>query len=84
MSLYYEASDIINKGIGSQSALKHAVYNNKKLKSSPATLFALVSEATKWSEVLSEVIKKSALLNTERKVMLSVSSWNHHMLTRDS
>lgn len=81
MSLYYEASDIISKGIRSQSALKHAIYDNKKLKSTPATLFALVSEAIKWSEVLSDVIQKSALLNTERRVMSSVREHANRLLT---
>lgn len=81
MSLYYEASDIISKGIRSQSALKHAIYDNKKLKSTPVTLFALVSEAIKWSEVLSDVIQKSALLNTERRVMSSVREHANRLLT---
>lgn len=68
MSLYFEASALIENTDPSAGSLKSRVFGNKKLKSPPGALFALVTEATKWSQVLSEVIDKSGLLAIERKV----------------
>ena len=67
MSLYYEASSLIGSN-GEQGSLKARVYNTKDLKTSPAQLYAVLSEATKWSPILKEVIEKSGLLDHERKV----------------
>ena len=65
MSLYFEAAKIIDEK--SAVSLKTRVYGNKALKN-PGGVFALVSEATKWSQVLAEVIEKSGILGIERKV----------------
>ena len=71
MSLYYDASTVLATG-HSGGSLKSTIYRDKgKLRSDPATVFALVSEATKWAEVLKEVIEKSGLLHVERKVRRS-------------
>lgn len=74
MSLYYEASTLIETNDPKAGSLKSRVFGSKKLKSPPAALFALVTEATKWSNVLTEVIDKSALLTLEKKVRLIKSS----------
>ena len=68
MSLYYEAAPFLGQDqIGS---LKSRVFATKSNKSSPTQMFALVSEAAKWSAVLKEVIERSGLLVAERKVFL--------------
>lgn len=63
MSLYYESTPFLSQG-----SLKSQVFSSKSLKSAPKQVFALVSEATKWSVVLTEVIENSQLLAYERKV----------------
>lgn len=68
MSLYYEASHILESVASGSGPLKQLVYNDKSLKSAPSAVFALVSEASKWSEVVSEVIDNSGILELERKV----------------
>ncbi|KAH0543272.1 hypothetical protein FGG08_002436 [Glutinoglossum americanum] len=68
MSLYHEAASILTGPVDVGGSLKSRVYNNKTLKSSPAHLYALVSETIKWSGVLREVIERSQLLSVEKKV----------------
>ena len=70
MSLYYEAAAVLantHKGGGS---IKSLVYGVKNHKSDPKTLFALSTQAAKWSEVLSEVIERSELLKSEKQVSI--------------
>lgn len=62
MSLYYESVPFLH-----QDSLKSSVFS-ASLKSSPKQVFALVSEASKWSSILKEVIENSRLLSSERKV----------------
>ena len=50
-------------------SLKSRIYDKKDLKSNPAQLFALVTEASKWSGVLKEVVERSGVLRDERKVL---------------
>jgi putative methyltransferase len=69
MSLYYEAATFIADSNAASTSLKSRVYNSKSLKSTPAQVFALVSEASKWSPILKEVVEKSQLLVHERKVL---------------
>ena len=69
MSLYYDAAPLLSpRQIGS---LKSRVFGAKGLKAPPTQVFALVTEASKWSEILTEVIEKTALLQHERKVNLA-------------
>lgn len=68
MSLYFEAAGLLENSDGKAGSLKPRVYGRKDLKSSPGALFALVTEASKWSGVLKEVVEKSELLRLERKV----------------
>ncbi|MCJ1437474.1 hypothetical protein MMC27_006861 [Xylographa pallens] len=68
MSLYYEAVSFIEPSALQTYSLKSRIYNAKNLKSTPAQIFALVSEASKWSPILKEVVEKSQLLLHERKL----------------
>ena len=71
MSLYYETAPLLSPG--QTGSIKSRVFSAKSLKAPPTQVFALVTEASKWSEILTEVIEKSALLQYERKVKLA--SW---------
>lgn len=68
MSLYYEAAAVLANAENAGGSLKSRIYKNKDLKTSPAQLFALISEASKWSLVLKDVIERCGLLTEERKV----------------
>ena len=68
MSLYYEAAPLLAQG--QPGSLKSRVFGSKLNKSSPTQIFALISEASKWSAVLKEVVENSGLLQAERKVSL--------------
>ena len=71
MSLYYDAAPLLLANSERTGSLKSRVFNSKGHKSPPKQIFALVSEATKWSPVLSVVVEKSELLQLERKVRAS-------------
>ena len=68
MALYYDAAPLLLPSLDHAGSLKSRVFSPKGHKSPPKQIFALVSEASKWSTVLSEVIEKSQLLQLERKV----------------
>lgn len=68
MSLYYEAADVLANPEKTGGSLKSRIYKNKELKSSPAQLFALISEASKWSLLLKDIIERCGLLANEKKV----------------
>ncbi len=70
MSLYYEAAPHLALASGSESSLKSRVFGCKNLKSQPKQIYALLSEAAKWSPVLVDVIERSQLLQLERKVWI--------------
>jgi hypothetical protein len=70
MSLYYEAAAILSNPEKVGGSLKSRIFGRKDLKSSPVNVFALVTETTKWSAVLKEVVERSGLLREERKVPL--------------
>ena len=68
MSLYHEAAKVLASSQAGDTSIKSLVYSKKGWKSDPKTLFALSTEAAKWSEVLSEVVERSGLLNAEKQV----------------
>ena len=68
MSLYHEAAKVLASSQAGDTSIKSLVYNKKGWKSDPKTLFALSTEAAKWSEVLSEVVERSGLLKAEKQV----------------
>ena len=71
MSLYYDAAPLLLPQPDQSGSLKSRVFSSIVHKAPPKQIFALVSEASKWSPVLSEVIEKSQLLQLERKVRVS-------------
>jgi putative methyltransferase len=74
MSLYYEAAATLANPHKTGGSLKSRLYKQTDLKSSPAQLFALITQASKWSPVLKTVIEKSSLLVEERKACLHIDS----------
>jgi len=68
MSLYHEAADVLTRASKSTDSLSSLVYGDKKLKSKPAQVYALVVEAAKWSPVISKIVEQASLLKIERKV----------------
>lgn len=75
MSLYHEAAQVINTIVKDSGSLKTVIFGKTGWKSDPKTLYALTAEAVKWSEVLTEVIENSALLQLDKKV--SATSYVH-------
>lgn len=68
MSLYHEAAQILTASTTEGGSLKSRVFGDKRLKSPPNQLYALVLETRKWSAVLKEVVERAELLQHERKV----------------
>ncbi|KAI6828878.1 S-adenosyl-L-methionine-dependent methyltransferase [Hortaea werneckii] len=68
MSLYHEAAGILQAVRKEQASVKSLVFSKKGWKSDPKTLFALSTEAAKWSEVLSEALEKSGILGVEKQL----------------
>lgn len=68
MSLYYDASELLQNPSNAGGSLRSRIYRQTGLRSSPAHLYALISETTKWAEVMREVVEKSDLLREEKKV----------------
>ncbi|KAK4690480.1 hypothetical protein P7C71_g6320, partial [Lecanoromycetidae sp. Uapishka_2] len=73
MSLYYDAAPLLVSSGDLGSSLKSKVFSSRDLKSPPKQVYALVTEAAKWSPVLVDVIEKSQLLQLERKSSRSAS-----------
>ncbi|KAL2038888.1 hypothetical protein N7G274_008410 [Stereocaulon virgatum] len=73
MSLYHDAAALLVPGSDQAGTLKSRVFNCKDLKSPPKQVYALLSEASRWSSVLSEVVEKSQLLQLERKLSPSLA-----------
>ena len=67
MALYYDAASILCSE-DQRGSLKSRIYGTTDLKSSPAQLFALISEVAKRDQLLKEVIENAQLINDEPKV----------------
>ena len=70
MSLYHEAAEILQTAQKEGDSLKRVIFGIKGWKSEPKTLFALTTEAAKWSPVLSEVVEQSGVLKIEKNVRI--------------
>lgn len=84
MSLYYETATILENPDKIGGSFKARIFKKKDLKSKPGQIYALVAEASKWSQVLKDVIEKCAILKEERKVRptartLAVLQFTVHM-----
>ena len=71
MSLYYDAVNILVRPAGSDESLATTVHRAPNLKTKAGQVYALVSEATKWSSVLSGIIERTEILKHEKKVHIS-------------
>lgn len=68
MSLYYDAVSVLTAPSSTGGSFKSRIYSSRNLKSSPAQIYALVSEASKWDILLKEVIEAAGILKHEPKV----------------
>lgn len=68
MSLYYEAAALLANADAKGGSLKSRIFGKKDLKSSPGAVFALITEATKWSAPLKDIIERSEILKLEKRV----------------
>ncbi|KAF2143475.1 uncharacterized protein K452DRAFT_269027 [Aplosporella prunicola CBS 121167] len=68
MSLYYEAAAFLENADNVGGSLTSRIYGKKGLKSRPAAIYALITEATKWSAALKDVVERSDVLKLERKL----------------
>ena len=68
MSLYHEAAQVLESISKNGGSIKSTIFAKKTWKSDSKALFALTTEASKWSEILSEVIEHSGVLKAERQV----------------
>lgn len=68
MSLYYEAAQVLDSAQKDGGSIKSLVFSKQDRKSDPKALFALSTEASKWSEILAEVIENSGVLKAEKQV----------------
>jgi putative methyltransferase len=68
MSLYTDAAKAISNPEKTGGSLTSRIYNGKTWQNPPAKIYALVSETTKWSPILKDVIERSELLKFEKKV----------------
>ena len=74
MSLYYSTAPFLLPD-ESKGSFRTRVYNDQspQLKSQPKHVYALASQAAKWSPVLAEVIENAHLLDVEPKVWTSLT-----------
>lgn len=71
MTLYHEAASFIDPQSQQDrvgGSLKSRIYGNANLKHNPTHIYALISETSKCSAVLSSVIETAGLLEHEKKV----------------
>ena len=68
MSLYYDASIILTSSNQHGGSFKSRIYNSKFHKASPAQIYALITEASKWDILLKEVVENAGVLSSEPKV----------------
>lgn len=68
MSLYFDAVSILTTPSSAGGSFKSRIYSARNLRASPAQVYALIIEASKWDRVLAEVIEHADLLALERKV----------------
>lgn len=68
MSLYYDAVSVLTASASTGGSFKSRIYNARNIKASPAQIYALVIEASKWDILLKEVIENAGILKLEPKV----------------
>lgn len=73
MSLYHEAAKILDVAGKGHTSLKSEIFGKKEWKTDRKTLYAVTSEAAKWSSVLSEVVERSGMLKAEKQVLAGLT-----------
>ncbi|KAL2271574.1 hypothetical protein VTJ83DRAFT_945 [Remersonia thermophila] len=73
MSLYHETAAVLAAPSSHGGSLKSRIFSDKSLKSSPAQVYALAFESSKWSVILKEVVENSELLQTEKRLTPALS-----------
>ncbi|KAF3398410.1 25S rRNA [Penicillium rolfsii] len=83
MSLYFDAAAILTAPSAGGS-FKSRIYSARNLRASPAQIYALITEASKWDRVLAEVIEKADILSIERKLtpLLALLLVYDHLLSK--
>ncbi|PYI23766.1 S-adenosyl-L-methionine-dependent methyltransferase [Aspergillus violaceofuscus CBS 115571] len=83
MSLYYDAVGILTAP-ATGGSFKSRLYNARSLKASPAQIYALIIEASKWDLLLKEVIEKAGILKLEPKLtpLLALLLVHDHLLAK--
>ncbi|KAJ5666591.1 hypothetical protein N7462_011000 [Penicillium macrosclerotiorum] len=84
MSLYFDAVAILTAP-ASGGSFKSRIYNARNLRASPAQIYALIIEASKWDTVLAEVIENADILSLERKLtpLLALLLVHDHLLAKN-
>lgn len=68
MSLYFDAASILTSP-STGGSFKSRIYSSRS-KASPAQIYALITETSKWDVLLKEVIENAGILSLEHKVSL--------------
>ncbi|GAD98326.1 NOL1/NOP2/sun domain protein, putative [Paecilomyces variotii No. 5] len=84
MSLYYDAASILTAPSSTGGSFKSRIYNARNLKASPAQVFALIIETSKWDTFLKEVIEKADFLHLEPKLtpLLALLLVHDHLIAK--
>ncbi|KAJ9266755.1 hypothetical protein DTO212C5_6182 [Paecilomyces variotii] len=84
MSLYYDAASILTAPSSTGGSFKSRIYNARNLKASPAQVFALITETSKWDILLKEVIEKADFLHLEPKLtpLLALLLVHDHLISK--
>ncbi|KAJ5114269.1 hypothetical protein NUU61_000028 [Penicillium alfredii] len=84
MSLYFDAVALLTAPSAGGS-FKSRIYSARDLRASPAQIYALITEASKWDRVLSEVIEHADILSLERKLTphLALLLVHDHLLSKN-
>ncbi|KAH2282632.1 hypothetical protein KXW02_004016 [Aspergillus fumigatus] len=85
MSLYYDAVSVLTAPSSTGGSFKSRIYSSRNLKSSPAQIYALVIEASKWDILLKEVIEAAGILKHEPKLtpLLALLLVHDHLLAKN-
>ncbi|KAE8355986.1 S-adenosyl-L-methionine-dependent methyltransferase [Aspergillus coremiiformis] len=84
MSLYYDAVKVLTSPSLAGGSFKSRIYNARTLKASPAQVYALIIEASKWDTVLKEVIENAGILKLEPKLspLLALLLVHDHLIAK--
>ncbi|OJJ45835.1 hypothetical protein ASPZODRAFT_26444 [Penicilliopsis zonata CBS 506.65] len=84
MSLYYDAVTVLTAPSSTGGSFKSRVYNARNIKATPAQIYALIIEASKWDLLLKEVIERSDLLKHEHRLtpLLALLLVHDHLVAK--